>query len=203
MIFTIRPPVRWPAPISWLGGLAKTTLFFLGASAGTSVVTFSAVAIWTWIGIATSARLWTMVALVGLFAAASEAGIVPWRMPYRSHQVSRSTIVKHHWLGAIPYGFALGTGFWTYVNTALPAFVLLLVVAANSPPLAAWSVVAFAAGRAAPIAAASFFSTISEDGITNWLIKRGDPFARSASAILLTAFSLSILAFRNPIGGLP
>lgn len=202
MIFTIRPPVRWPKSIRWLGGLAKAMIFFFAACAGTFVVIFSVVATWKWIGIATSEWVWTVVALLGLLAAASEAGIVPGRAPSRSHQVSRSTIIKHSWLGAIPYGFALGTAFWTYMNTVLPTFALIVVVAANSLPIAAASVLAFAAGRSAPIAVASLFRSVSEDAITDWLIKRGDPLARSGSVMLLMAFSLSILAFRNPMGGL-
>ncbi len=193
MIFVIRPPVWRSAAKSIIAGWGKAATFFLAASLGSILVASTAVAVGRWIGF--PAGHWPRVALasIGLVLVASDLGVIRAKLPCRSHQVARGTILRHPWLGAIPYGFALGTGVWTYVQVALPYFLFVVLLLLPEPRAGLVAGIAFAAGRALPLFIAAFFRDVEEGSLDAWIDRTLEPISRLASAGLIVAVGVRLL----------
>lgn len=169
MVFTIRPPVRWPRLLSPIGALTKSVMFFLAATAGALVVTLSATGLGDWVDLrAPEASSVLLVAVAGLLVSADQR-IGGVRLPSRHHQVSRETILRHLWVGAIPYGFALGTGFWTWVNVGLPYFLVTILVLSGDRGMALSGAVGFAAGRTMPLVGTSGIRDLDSGRFGEWV----------------------------------
>lgn len=194
MVYTIRPPVRWPGTIGVLGGWLKAMLFLMGAIAGAASVAIPLTAMGAWIGLGGTALGRIILCLTAVCLAAADFGFIRAHLPTRHHQVSRNTILKHPWLGALPYGYALGTGFWTYVSVSLPYFLLLYVLVSGEIRSALWAAAGFALGRAAPIAGWAFVRELPDDRFASWVEQWELGRGRTASGIVLAAFVVHFLS---------
>jgi hypothetical protein len=189
MVYTIRPPVRWLLGLSALGGWIKTALFFIGALGGAMVTGLIATVIGSWFGLEHNVVGSGLLAGLAVYLAASDLGISNLRLPSREHQVVRRTILRHEWLGTLPYGFALGTGFWTWINISLPYLLVFILVVQADFGLALWVAAGFAAGRAAPIGVWSFFPHSPIERFSGWieLWEQGKVQGISAALVIATA----------------
>lgn len=90
------------------------------------------------------------VALVGLtlFVLAGEAGLHAWTLPHRRSQVPAAVIDEGADLGALRFGFEMGSGVRTHLPSNLPYLPLAAVVLLASWPAALLAGAGFGLGRA-------------------------------------------------------
>ena len=182
MVLVIRPPVRRSRALSIGLGIAKSIMFLLPAVLGATLVTVTTVLTWRWLGIGAGRWMTVVVVLIGLILMGIDLHWVRLQLPGRQHQVSREIIMRYPWGGIIPYGFALGTGFWTYLHATLPYFGLLALAVIGDPRSASFAAIGFAAGRTLPVAGSMFVGDIKLEALDQWIETQIEPASRSLSA---------------------
>ncbi|WP_019901771.1 hypothetical protein [Salinispora arenicola] len=88
-----------------------------------------------------------IVALL-LAVAAQEVGLFTLSLPQNARQVPQSIIQDGEQIGALQFGFEMGTGVRTFMTSGLPHVLLLCVLLLAGWPTALLSGLAFGAGRA-------------------------------------------------------
>lgn len=171
----------------------KAGSFLLFAMLGAMLVTVPSAALGEWIGLGEEFMVRPLVLIPALTLALIDMRILRIELPERDHQVDRNVILRHPWKGTIPYGFALGTGFWTHIGVGLPYFVLFVVSFLGDPHLAVICAVSFAAGRTAPIVVAASVPRFSAESFARWTLETVPPIARQISAVVILSLGISLL----------
>ncbi len=136
----------WRAPVRQSQVLA---VFSLGLVLGG---TLSATVLWLLSGLAAPLPASVRVAAILAVAAAGvarEAGLLRLRLPQNARQIPQEVLRRNVRLGALQFGFELGTGVRTYVSASAPYVVALGLLLAHQGPLGTiLTGTAFGAGRA-------------------------------------------------------
>jgi hypothetical protein len=167
-----------------VGGWLKAGLFFAAATAGAMSMAFLMVGIGEWIGADGTPLANALLLAGGALLVCIDLKLIWARLPSRQHQVRRETILSHPWLGTIPYGFALGTGFWTWISVSLPFLLCLVLLVKPDLELALYAAAGFAAGRAAPVAIAALWRELPHDSFTALVTRWETGTGRIVSAIV-------------------
>lgn len=136
----------WRAPVRQSHVLA---VFSLGLLLGG---TLSATVLWLLSGL--TAPLPRPVRVAAILAVATagvarEAGLLRLPLPQNARQIPQEVLRRHVRLGALQFGFELGTGVRTYVSAGAPYVVALGLLLAHQGPVATiLTGTAFGAGRA-------------------------------------------------------
>ncbi|NDU74036.1 hypothetical protein GWI34_15520 [Actinomadura sp. DSM 109109] len=136
----------WRAPVRQGEVLAVFTLGLLLGG------TLTAAVVWLMSGLSAPlpppARTAAVLAVAGL-GAAREAGLVRIPLPQNARQIPQDVLQTHLRLGALQFGFELGTGVRTYVSATAPYVLALgLLLAREDPLTTVLAGTAFGAGRA-------------------------------------------------------
>lgn len=90
-----------------------------------------------------------LVVAVAALGMAREAGWLSVPMPQNARQIPQDVLQRHVRLGALQFGFELGTGVRTYVSASAPYVVAIGLVLSHQSILATMAVgAAFGLGRA-------------------------------------------------------
>jgi hypothetical protein len=89
-----------------------------------------------------------LVLVVAVVVAGRELGLYPLRLPQNRRQVPPSVIFDGGRVGALRFGFEMGTGVRTFMTSGLPHVAVLAVALLASFPAALLAGAAFGAGRA-------------------------------------------------------
>jgi hypothetical protein len=95
--------------------------------------------------------IWLRLGLVGLLALVvlgNETGLVKVPLPQNARQVPPSVIFDGGRVGAVRFGFEMGTGLRTFMTSSLPHLAALTVALFAAWPYGLLTGMAFGAGRA-------------------------------------------------------